>query len=82
MSIGWAQRLLDNAAAVRFPASTYLVNNRGFMHFHYFSFLLGLLFGIILLLCLIIYLLFKWSHQLLCPKEFVTWPSYLGMMVP
>ena len=31
------------------------------MHIHYPSFLLGLLFGIILLPCLIIYLLYRWS---------------------
>jgi hypothetical protein len=61
LSADWTQRLLDNAAAVRFRGSPYWVNNRVFMHFHYLSFLLGLLFAMILLPCLIIYLLYRWS---------------------
>jgi len=37
--------------------SLYLADSRGFMHFHFPSFLLGLLFGIVLLVLLIYWLL-------------------------
>ncbi len=45
--------------AICFSGLLYYVNGRRFMHFHYPSFLLGLLLGIILIV-LLIYLILWW----------------------
>ncbi len=56
---GWEELSIDNTGAICFCGLLYYVKGRRFMHFHYPSFLLGLLLGIILIV-LLIYLILWW----------------------